>query len=239
MDNYFLVKKPYAVNEKKRSALIEFVNKGLRFMQTGYQVKQLDTNIDMNTPEQRINYYHLLDSVIFNGVPGDVVELGCFTGQCALIFEKVIELNASDKQLHLYDSFFASFKVKGSVEDELKANFNKAKLKQPIVHKGDFKTTLPAELPAEIAFVHIDCGFGGDKMEHKAVMLHCFESIYPRMPKNSVCIMMDYFDASTGVEGLDINPGVKLAYDEFFADKPEKIVCLWGNQYNHAYFRKV
>ncbi|MEB0262804.1 hypothetical protein QN348_14400 [Mucilaginibacter sp. 5C4] len=59
------------------------------------------------------------------------------------------------------------------------------------------------------------------------------------MPKNSVCIMMDYFDASTGVEGLDINPGVKLAYDEFFADKPEKIACLWGNQYNHAYFRKV
>ncbi|MEB0278187.1 MULTISPECIES: hypothetical protein [unclassified Mucilaginibacter] len=51
--------------------------------------------------------------------------------------------------------------------------------------------------------------------------------------------MMDYFDASTGVEGLDINPGVKLAYDEFFADKPEKIACLWGNQYNHAYFRKV
>ncbi|MEB0262805.1 MULTISPECIES: hypothetical protein [unclassified Mucilaginibacter] len=79
----------------------------------------------------------------------------------------MIELNASDKQLHLYDSFFASFKVKGSVEDELKANFNKAKLKQPIVHKGDFKRTLPGELPAEIAFVHIDCGFGGDKMEHK------------------------------------------------------------------------
>jgi len=239
MDNYFLVKKPYAVNEKKRSALVEFVNKGLRFMKTGYQVKQLDTNIDMNTPEQRINYYHLLDSVIFNGVPGDVVELGCFTGQCALIFEKVIELNHSKKQLHLFDSFFATFTVKGSVEEELKANFNKANLKQPIVHKGDFKTTLPVELPAAIAFVHIDCGFGGDKMEHKAVMMHCFKSIYPRMTKNAICILMDYFDADTGVEGLDINPGVKLAYDEFFADKPEQIVCLWGNQYNHAYFRKV
>jgi hypothetical protein len=37
----------------------------------------------------------------------------------------------------------------------------------------------------------------------------------------------------------DINPGVKLAYDEFFAGKPEQIVCLFGNQYNHAYFRKV
>ncbi len=135
--------------------------------------------------------------------------------------------------------FSRPLRLREALKDELKANFNKAKLKQPIVHKGDFKTTLPGELPAEIPFVHIGCGFGGDKMEHKAVMLHCFESIYPWMPKNSVCIMMDYFDASTGVEGLDINTGVKLAYDEFFADKPEKIVCLWGNQYNHAYFRKV
>jgi O-methyltransferase len=238
MDNYFLASPPYAINKLKRSALVDFVNKGLRFMRVGYQVNQMDTSVDMNSIEQRINYYHLLNSVILDGVAGEVVELGCFTGQCALIFQKVIELNSSERQLHLYDSFFAKFTVKGDIEKELKANFEKAGLKQPIVHKGDFDTTLPDELPPAIAFAHIDCGYGGDKMEHKAVMMHCFESIYPRMTKNSICIMMDYYDASAGTVGPDLNPGVKLAYDDFFAGKPEKIICLWGNQSNHAYFRK-
>jgi O-methyltransferase len=239
MNNIFIIEQPYAVHQRKKSGLIDFVNKGLRFLQTGYQVAQLDTSVDMNTVEQRINYYHLLDSVMVYNVPGEVVELGCFTGQCAVLFQKVIELRKYDKQLHLYDSFFASFKHKGSVEDELKLNFKKAGLKLPVIHKGSFSDTLPAELPESIAFVHIDCGFGGDKIEHKAVMLHCFASIYPRMSKGAVCIMMDYYDTAEEATGLDINPGVKLAYDEFFADKPEQIVCLYGNQYNHAYFRKI
>ncbi len=141
--------------------------------------------------------------------------------------------------MHLFDSFFVSFKHKGSIEDELKKNFERAKLKQPIVHKGGFEDTLPAQLPDSIAFVHIDCGFGGDKFEHKAVMLHCFKSIYAKMSKGAICILMDYYDKNEQSEGIDINPGVKLAYDEFFAGKPEQIICLFGNQYNHAYFRKV
>ncbi|AMR30622.1 hypothetical protein A0256_03880 [Mucilaginibacter sp. PAMC 26640] len=238
MNNHFITTQPFSVHQRKKSALIDIANKGLRFLKTGYQIQQLDTSVDMNTVEQRINYYHLLDGVIMSGIPGDVIELGCFTGQCAVLFEKVIEQRQSKKQLHLYDSFFASFKHKGSVEDELKLNFKKAGLKLPVIHKGDFKTTLPDELPAEIAFVHIDCGYGGDKFEHKAVMLHCFASIYPRMPKGAICILMDYYDKAENADGLDINPGVKLAYDEFFADKPEQIICLFGNQYNHAYFRK-
>jgi O-methyltransferase len=239
MNNIFIIEQPYAVRQRKKSALIDFVNKGLRFLQTGYQIAQMDTSVDMNTVEQRINYYHLLDSVIAHNVPGEVVELGCFTGQCAVLFEKTIEMCESDKELHLYDSFFASFKHKGSVEEELKRNFRKAGLKMPIIHKGNFLDTLPAQLPESIALVHIDCGFGGDKLEHRAVMLHCFASIYTRMSKGAVCILMDYYDSDGKAIGIDINPGVKLAYDEFFVDKPEQIVCLYGNQYNHAYFRKV
>ncbi|OOQ59434.1 TylF/MycF/NovP-related O-methyltransferase [Mucilaginibacter pedocola] len=239
MNNYFITRQPYSVNNRKESKLLVFVNKGLRFLKTGLNIQQQDTSVDMNTVEQRINYYHLLNSVISDNVPGEVVELGCFTGQCAVLFQKVIEQRKSNKQLHLYDSFFATFKHKGSVEDELKKNFERAQLPQPNIHKGGFEETLPAQLPEQIAFVHIDCGFGGDKFQHKAVMLHCFASIYPRMPKGAICVLMDYYDAKENSEGIDINPGVKLAYDEFFADKPEDIVALFGNQYNHAYFRKV
>lgn len=185
-----------------------------------------------------MNYFHLLDSVITFGVAGDIVELGCFTGQCAILFEKVIEERQSDRQLHLFDSFKVPFTFKGNVEEELKTNFTRAKLKQPIVHKGDFTDTLPGELPENIGFVHIDCGFGGDKLAHRDVMLHCFESIYPRMSKNAVCILMDYYDENENAQGIDINPGVKLAYDIFFKDKPETITALYGNMYNHAFFRK-
>lgn len=239
MNNYFITQKPYSIHDRKTSKAIDLLNKGFRFLKTGIHIKQQDTSVDMNTVEQRINYFHLIDSVIAYDVPGAVVELGCFTGQCAVLFEKVIEQHKSSKQLHLYDSFHVPFTFKGNVEDELKENFKRAGLKQPFIHKGDFKTTLPAELPEQIAFVHIDCGFGGDKFEHRDVMLHCFESIYPRLAKNAVCILMDYFDAKENSQGIDINPGVKLAYDEFFKDKPEKIVALFGEMYNHAFFRKV
>jgi O-methyltransferase len=239
MNNYFITQKPYSVNNRKESKLLVFVNKGLRFLKTGYNIQQQNTSVDMNTLEQRINYFHLLNSVISEGIPGEVVELGCFTGQCAVLFQKVIEQRKSDKKLHLFDSFFATFKHKGSVEEELTRNFERANLQQPTVHKGSFEDTLPSQLPDNIALVHIDCGYGGDKFEHKAVMLHCFKSIYPKMPKGAICILMDYYNKNEHAEGIDINPGVKLAYDDFFADKPEQIICLFGNQYNHAYFRKA
>lgn len=239
MNNYFITEHPYAINTRKSSKLVNFVNKGLRFLKTGYQVSPLDTSLDMSTAEQRINYYHLLDKVIAYHVPGDVVELGTFTGQCAVLFQKVIEMSGSDKQLHVYDTFATPFTFKGDVETELKLNFNRAKLNQPIIHRGLFNETLPTELPAQIAFAHIDCGFGGDAQDHKNVMLYCFEQLYPRLSKGAVCVLMDYNDPNENGKTLDINPGVKMAFDEFFADKPERIVCLYGNQYQHAFFRKL
>ena len=193
----------------------------------------------MNTVEQRINYYHLLDGVIVHHVPGDVIELGTFTGQCAVLFEKVIELRGSEKKLHVYDTFDVSFKFKGDIEAKLKENFNSAGLQLPAIHKGDFFDTLPAKLPGMLSFIHIDCGFGGEPPAHKKVMLHCLESVYPRMTKGAVCILMDYNDPAENGIAHNIAPGVKLACDEFLADKPEKIEALYGNQYLHAYFRKV
>ena len=237
MDNYFITKPPYG-DIKPAPPFLRLVNKGFRFLKFGYTVSPIDGTVDMNTVEQRMNYYHLLDNILTFNVTGDVVELGCFTGQCAMIFEQVLEQHNSDKTLHLYDSFHVQFKEKGSIEDQLITNFKKAGLKQPVLHKGFFDKTLPGELPDEICFVHIDCGFGGDKLEHKAIVLHCLQTVYPKMPKDAVCILMDYYDPEVNGAGADINPGVKLACDEFLKEKPEKIIALYGNQYFHAYFRK-
>ncbi|MBD1394393.1 class I SAM-dependent methyltransferase [Mucilaginibacter glaciei] len=239
MNNYFLTQPPFGVRKNKKSPLVNFVNKGLRFLKTGYNVQQLDTSVDMNTIEQRINYYHLIDSVIANHIEGDMVELGIFAGQCSLIFQKVIELRQSDKQLHGFDTFGMSFKLKGDIEDLLKANFNAAGLKQPIIHKGNFFDTVPSQLPDKIAFAHIDCGFGGGAMEHKKVVLHCLENLYPRMSAGAICALMDYNDPTENGPGHDIAPGVKMACDEFLADKSEKVIALYGNQYMHGYFRKL
>ena len=239
MNNFFINKPPF--NLKKDSSFIGFANKVIKKLRLGYSLQPLpDSKVDMNSIEQRINYFHLIDAVIANKIEGDVIELGCFTGQCAMLFQKVIQDYQSEKALHLYDSFQSKFKLQGSVEEELKNNFQKAGLKQPVLHKGFFQDTIPGQLPEKISFVHIDCGFGGDKMMHKEIMLYCLESVYPRMTKGAVCVLMDYHDASvSGKSGFDANPGATLATDEFLKTRPEKVIALYGNHYSHAFFRKL
>lgn len=240
MDNYFITKQPYTKASYSNFALnlTKFVNKVFKKLKLGLAISPIDATVDMSTVEQRINYYHLLNMVIQNKVEGDVIELGCFTGQCALLFEKVIELNNSDKKLHLYDSFEIKFKEKGNIEAVLLDSFRDTGLRVPELHKGYFDQTLPEQLPEKIAFAHIDCGHGGDKFAHKQIMLYCFEQIYPKMSPGSICVLMDYNDPEINGYGHDANPGVKLAYDAFFKDKPEEIIPLYGNQYFHAYFTK-
>ena len=238
MDNFFITDQPFGL--KKNSPIVNLINKGLRLVKAGYRIQpRPDPIADMNTIEQRINYFHLLDAVIANNIPGDIVELGCFTGQCAMLFQKVIEMNESDKKLHLYDSFESKFGIRGSVETTLNNNFAHSGLTLPILHKGYFEQTIPEQLPDKIAFVHIDCGSGRDRFEHKKTIIHCLESVYPRMSKGAVCVMMDYHDNTVDTTGFDVNPGVKLGCDEFLAGRPEKIISLYGNQYSHGFFKKV
>src|SRR5688572_12558185 len=103
MDNFFIDTAPFS--QKKKSAIADFVNKRLKYFKLQYRLQRLPNPFtEMNTIEVRMNYFHLLDSVIANGIDGDVVELGCFTGQCAMLFQKIIEIHKSKKQLHLYDN---------------------------------------------------------------------------------------------------------------------------------------
>lgn len=238
LSNFFIAQPPYALPDTR--PLSRLINKGFKLLKVGYRLAPpLNPVVDMNTLEQRINFFHLLDGVVANHIAGDVIELGCFTGQCAMLFQQVLAQHHSDKTLHLYDSFDIKFTEQAPIEDVLRANFAATGLRLPTLHKGYFQDTIPAQLPERIAFAHIDCGFGGDLLAHKEVMRYCLDALYPRLSPGALCVLMDYHDRSIGDTGCDVNPGVKLACDEFLATKPEQIVCLYGNQASHAFFRKV
>lgn len=239
MDNFYVASPAY--HTRRGRQLLRLLNAGLRRLRTGHYAQPLpDMLVDMSTLEQRINYFHLLDAVLAYQVPGEVVELGCFTGQCAQLFQQVLTQRGSSRQLHLYDSFEVRFTLQEPVEDVLHRQFARAGLPQPVLHKGYFEQTLPAELPAQVAFAHIDCGFGGDALAHKAVVLHCLRALYPRLSPGAVCVLMDYQRPPFRADSYgEANPGVQLASDEFLADKPERVVELYGNQYAHGFFRKL
>lgn len=239
MNNYFINQEPYT-RPARTSVLTKFLKIGLKHLRIGdLRSPAWNPMIDMTTVEQRISYFHLLKRVIDHEIPGEVVELGTFTGYCAMLFQKIIEQCKSDKVLHVYDSFEVQFTKSGSIQNILVANFEKAKLTLPVIHKGYFQDTLPTQLPKHISFAHLDCGFGGDKFEHRDVLLFCLKEVYPRLSKGAICVLMDYM-AEDGIDsGCDVNPGAKLAVTEFLKDKPETMIGLYGNQCYHGYFIKL
>ena len=82
--------------------------------------------------------------------------------------------------------------------------------------------------------------------------------IYPKLSKGAIVIIDDYYCREGHMkiekrmnknsyqqfrniitEVKDILPGVKKACDEFFEDKPEKIIVLMAGCERHAYFKKM
>jgi O-methyltransferase len=215
--------------------------------------------------EEGINIWHLLNQVLLLDIPGEVVELGCYNGHTAALLGRTLEDFGSSKRLCLFDSFSgqpaptpedgASPFREGSLvvpQDSIARTFAGFGVKYvPEVFAGWFKDTLPEHLPDKIAFAHIDCDF-------YAPVLECLENIYPRLSKGAVVVVDDYYDPDLHpkiMEGYNTNvyhknngrkfsrinffPGVKLACDEFFSDKPEKMSVLISADDTHAYFRKA
>lgn len=231
---------PHTTSTQKYLSKANFyLNKVLRKLGINIEFRKRPDGVsEMITVEQRINMFHLVSQVLIYEVEGDLIELGCHTGQCAAEMQAIIENYNPQKQLHLYDKFnLKPIKLK-QIKNKLIENFKSANLRLPVIHEGFFEETIPMQLPKKLSFIHIDCGFGGNSLEHKNIMLHCLKDIYPRMTPGSVCLLMDYHDPEKTLRGFNPNPGVKLACDEFFKDKSEKVYILYGNHYSHGYFRK-
>lgn len=201
--------------------------------------RPFDHREDMVSLEQAANLHLLVSTILHDGVTGDLVELGCYTGNTTAVIASVLHAAGSKKTFHIYDSFAHELGSQRDIRSIFEGNFAALQLPLPVMHPGELRATVPAELPATISFAHIDLGVGGDQQEHAHMITHALQAIYPRLSRGGVMVFMDYHIPGITVRGNDSNPGVRLAADAFLADKPEKVVTLYGGPCSHGYFRKA
>lgn len=220
------------------SRSVRAANRLLRLLGRRARVRAPHSTGYMTSVEMRMNLYHLVSQVLGYGVPGDLIEVGSFVGQTAVLMSKVLEGEGDGaRRLHVYDSFEGLWDTPDPL-GLLQQNFRAQKLPLPEIHKGWFQDTLPAELPDTIAFAHVDCGWGGPPDEHGRILELVMSAIYPRLSRGAICSIVDYCDPAQGWVLEDLNPGVKPAIDRFLADKPESVSILYACEYGHAYIRK-
>lgn len=227
-------------------------NQLLRKLGLKSQLAPLPYSWGMANVEARMNVFHLVSQTCAYGVPGDVVEVGCNSGESSIVIQKVLaEMDRQGKQFHVYDSFEGlpeipeedsadSVYQKGSMSaklDQFHENFRQAGMQlKPVIHQGWFEQTVPSQLPDRISFAMID----GDLYSSTR---HVLPHVYERMLPGAICLFGIYYDAGVferpDIQGCYASPGVKRATDEFFADKPEKVSVLYANEYSNGYFRKL
>jgi O-methyltransferase len=151
-------------------------------------------------------------------LPGDIAEVGVFRGGTA----RVICEAKKDRPLHLFDTFEGL-----PAPEEIDSAFRKGQyacsmesvreyLKGfPAVnfYKGYFPGTGEGVKDRKFSFVHLDV----DLYESTFQALQFF---YPRMDVGAMIVSHDYVEF----------PGVRQAFDSFFAQKPEPVLEMTGNQ---------
>ena len=156
-------------------------------------------------------------------LPGAIAELGVYRGGSA----KLVSLLKGGKELHLFDTFGGMPAVRADVDEHEAGDFADTSLEavqkylngfqNVFFHKGFFPESAKdlVGTPIQFSLVHLDA----DIYESTKAGLEFF---YPRTVTGGMIISHDYRNRHC--------PGVKLAYDEFFADKPEPVVELWKTQ---------
>ncbi len=162
-----------------------------------------------------------LAHVLQQNVPGDVVELGCYSGTTSLFLQRMLQAQATPSQLHVYDSF-AGLPAKTSPDnspsgEQFKAgelavskaqfikHFRQAGLPLPHIHKAWFADLTTADMPEHIAFAFLD----GDFYESIRDSLRI---ITPHLAPGAMIVVDDY-----QAEAL---PGAARAVDEWLQGKP-------------------
>jgi O-methyltransferase len=152
-------------------------------------------------------------------IEGDYAEVGCYKGASAVAICEA----KGDKPLHLFDTFeglpevetkdgqFSAGMYKGEYELVKSKIDNYPNVK---MYKGLFPDTTGPVADHKFAFVNIDVDIYSSQKS-------CLEFFYPRLVKGGVLLSHDY---SKGA------PGVVKAFDEFMADKPERIIEMYSSQ---------
>jgi O-methyltransferase len=166
------------------------------------------------------NIYKLVQTAA--PISGDIAEVGVYKGGSARIICQV----KGPKHLHLFDTFEGMPEVNTSVDRHKKGDFADtseegvrrylAAFDNVSFHKGFF--------PQSAAGLHADTAFSFVNLDVDIYdsTLAGLKFFYPRLNQGGLILCHDYRSISC--------PGVKKAYDEFFADKAEHVVELWDTQ---------
>lgn len=159
--------------------------------------------------------YYLLSVSAENteNIVGDIAEVGVYRGGSAKII-----CETTKKQVYLFDTFEGLPRI-GREDDtaqfrkgEYNASYDDVKnyLKEYAniqFHKGLFPNTATPVKNKQFSLVHLD-------VDIYESTLRGLEFFYPRMSEGGIIISHDYTCAV----------GVKKAFDEFFKNKPEKVI---------------
>mgnify|MGYP001270347547 CR=1 FL=1 len=226
------------------------LNKLLRYTRLNMQVVPRSFRWGMASIEARMNLFHLASQCAAYRVPGAFVEIGCNAGESSVVLQHIVNTLAPEREVHYFDSFEgtppptgpdAALGVYGTGDMSASLfafhdTFRRAGMPSPPhVHKGWFEDTIPRFLPDRIAFALLD----GDLYSSTK---HVLPHLYARMAPGAVCMFGVYYDEAVLSRPHTIpqykSPGVKVATDEFFADKAEKVSVLYAGEYSNGYFRK-
>lgn len=148
-------------------------------------------------------------------IDGDIAEVGVWKGGSAKLI-----LEATKKQVHLFDTFEGMPNIVSGADSGLikkgdyRSSYNDVRdyLKEyPNVHlyRGLFPSTSWPVKEKKFSLVNFDVDIYESTKS-------CLDFFYPRMSPGGIMISHDY-----GHSGNKATPGVKKAFDEFFANKPE------------------
>jgi len=151
-------------------------------------------------------------------VPGDIAEVGVYRGGSA----RLICEEKGERALHLFDTFDGlpeaaewdpKFRKGGFASSLDQVQTYLRRFPGVHFHKGLFPDTAQGLDHMTFSFVHLDVDL------HRST-LSGLEWFYPRLHRGGILISHDYTIAA----------GVRKAFEEFFADKPECLIELSGSQ---------
>lgn len=162
----------------------------------------------------------LLEIVIDNDIPGDIVEFGCYSGTTSLFIQRLLIAKKSSKKLYVYDSFdglpekaaqdqsplgidFKRGELRAT-KNQFISNFRAANVPLPVITKKWFHEVDDHELPDTICFAFLD----GDY--YKSIR-SSLTLVTPRIQKGGIITIDDYDNPKL--------PGAKKATTDWLLGK--------------------
>ena len=151
------------------------------------------------------NLQKCVQSVLRDGVPGDLIETGVWRGGGCILMKAVLEMNGdTERRVFVADSFeglpppedrapldaqdrFHEFDFLRVSEEEVRANFRKFGLldDRVVFLKGFFADTLPGAPIERLSVLRLD----GDMY---ASTIDALEALYPKLQPGGYCIVDDW-----------------------------------------------